>query len=194
MHVPAAPPAPTPDRSAFAQVLAAKLGPGSLTLGQMVDQMVDRMVGQAPGTSSAGAPPVASPMTSPVTSPVTSPGSQAAGDRVIATAARYLGVPYRWGGTDPATGLDCSGFVQRAFADLGVALPRTSAQQAREGVAVASLGDARPGDLVYWRGSPNHVGIYAGDGRMIVAPRSGDVVRFQSLSDRRPPDAIRRIV
>ena len=48
------------------------------------------------------------------------------GERAVAAGRRYLGVPYVWGGTDPATGLDCSGLVQRAFADVGVKLPRVA--------------------------------------------------------------------
>jgi peptidoglycan DL-endopeptidase CwlO len=104
---------------------------------------------------------------------------------VLAAGERYLGVPYKWGGTDPATGFDCSGFVQRAFADVGVSLPRVSVDQARQGTAVPSMDQARPGDLVFWNGDgsrPNHIGIYAGEGRMLVAPRTGDVVRYQDIT------------
>jgi cell wall-associated NlpC family hydrolase len=82
------------------------------------------------------------------------------------------------------------------LADLGVSLPRVSADQARAGSPVASLADAQPGDLVFWRGSggrPNHIAIYAGDGQMLHAPRSGDVVRYQELRTA-PPDAIRRVM
>ena len=53
------------------------------------------------------------------------------GDQVVADARRYLGVPYVWGGTDPAKGLDCSGLVQRVYKDLGIDLPRVSQGQAR---------------------------------------------------------------
>ena len=126
--------------------------------------------------------------------PALAGGDGAAGARVLAAGERYLGVPYRWGGTNPEVGLDCSGFVQRAFADVGVRLPRVSVDQAKAGTAVGSLAEARPGDLVFWHGSgsrPNHIGIYAGDNRMLVAPRTGDVVRYQEMS--RTPDAIRRV-
>ena len=69
------------------------------------------------------------------------------GDQVVADARKYLGIPYVWGGTDPAKGLDCSGLVQRVYADLGIDLPRVSQDQARVGQAVPSLAQARPGDL-----------------------------------------------
>ncbi|GAB3203400.1 hypothetical protein GCM10027261_44780 [Geodermatophilus arenarius] len=115
-------------------------------------------------------------------------------DQAVAAARRYLGVPYAWGGTDPSVGLDCSGLVQRVFADLGIDLPRTSSQQATAGTPVASLAEARPGDLVFFDNSPSrpgidHVGIYVGDGKMIAAPQEGDVVRVQDVGT---PTVIRR--
>ena len=125
----------------------------------------------------------------------TSSGGSAGGHPVIEAASAYLGVPYRWGGTDPSTGLDCSGFVQRAFADVGVGLPRVSADQARAGEAVPSLDQARPGDLVYWSGQgrrANHIGIYLGDGKMMHAPRTGDVVKVDDVREA-PPTTIRRV-
>ncbi|WP_052668807.1 C40 family peptidase [Nitriliruptor alkaliphilus] len=128
-------------------------------------------------------------------SAVASGAGSGRGAAAMQAGERYLGVPYLWGGTDPAKGLDCSGFVQRAFRDIGVQLPRVSVDQGRRGQAVASLAEARPGDLVFWRGDgrrPNHIGIYAGDGRMLVAPRTGDVVRYQAIT--RTPDSIRRVV
>ena len=56
---------------------------------------------------------------------------------VVDAATNYLGVPYLWGGTDPTKGLDCSGFTQRVFADVGITIPRTSSQQATAGSAAA---------------------------------------------------------
>lgn len=114
------------------------------------------------------------------------------GDAVVAAAERYLGVPYVWGGTDPQKGLDCSGLVQRAYADLGVDLPRVSRDQAKVGTPVASLADARPGDLLAFGSPVHHIGIYVGDGKMIEAPRPGLSVRVTELYD--TPSAIRRVL
>src|SRR4051812_32988521 len=66
----------------------------------------------------------------------------AKGDAVVEGARKYLGVPYVWGGTDPAKGLDCSGLVQKVYGELGYDLPRVSHDQAKAGTAVASLADA----------------------------------------------------
>lgn len=116
--------------------------------------------------------------------------------RVVQAAQNYLGVPYLWGGTDPTKGLDCSGFTQRVYADLGITIPRTSSQQATAGTAVASLADARPGDLVFFdnssaRAGIDHVGIYLGNGKMIAAPQEGDVVKVQDVGS---PTVIRRVL
>jgi cell wall-associated NlpC family hydrolase len=115
---------------------------------------------------------------------------------VVAEARKYLGVPYLWGGTDPAKGLDCSGFTQLVYGNVGIDLPRTSSQQATAGSAVASLADARPGDLVFFdhdgsRPGIDHVGIYVGDGTMIAAPQAGEVVKVQDVGN---PSVIRRVL
>jgi peptidoglycan DL-endopeptidase CwlO len=117
----------------------------------------------------------------------------AAGEAVVAKARAYLGVPYVWGGTDPEKGLDCSGLVQRVYADLGYELPRVSYQQATAGRAVeGGLDNARPGDILAFGSPVHHVGIYIGDGQMIEAPRPGLDVRVGPVYE--TPTAIRRIV
>ncbi len=134
------------------------------------------------------------------TTPTARTGTAAAGataeTAVVDAATNYLGVPYLWGGTDPAKGLDCSGFTQRVFADVGITIPRTSSQQATAGTAVASLADARPGDLVFFdnsssRAGIDHVGLYLGNGKMIAAPQEGDVVKVQDVGT---PTVIRRVL
>lgn len=113
-----------------------------------------------------------------------------AGD-VLDIAQQYLGVPYVWGGEDPS-GFDCSGFVQYVFRQVGVDLPRVSGDQAQVGEPVASLAEARPGDLVAFDAPVDHIGIYAGGGKMIVAPKAGDVVKIQDIYE--SPTAIRRVL
>jgi cell wall-associated NlpC family hydrolase len=115
---------------------------------------------------------------------------------VVAEAQKYIGVPYLWGGTDPAKGLDCSGFTQLVYGNLGVDLPRTSSQQATAGRAVASVADARPGDLVFFdhsssRAGIDHVGIYIGNGKMMAAPQPGESVKVQDVGT---PTVIRRVL
>jgi hypothetical protein len=114
------------------------------------------------------------------------------GGDVVEAAKRYLGTPYVFGGTRPESGLDCSGLVQRVYADLGVELPRVAKDQARAGTAVRDLAHARPGDLVAFGSPVDHIGIYLGGNRMLVAPHTGDVVKIQEMAE--PPTAIRRIV
>lgn len=129
--------------------------------------------------------------TLPTTSAAPTYGARS-GDAVVAEARKYLGVPYVWGGTDPDTGLDCSGLVQHVYANLGYDLPRVSGDQARAGRPVASLADAQPGDILAFGSPVHHVGIYIGDGQMIEAPRPGLDVRVGPVYE--TPTAIRRIV
>lgn len=120
------------------------------------------------------------------------------GSEVVAVARRYLGTPYVWGGASPKTGFDCSGLVQYVYHQLGVALPRTSQQQAHVGSPVASLAQASPGDLLIFNspadGADGHVGIYVGGGQMIDAPYTGAVVRQEPVSDAGAPVAIRQVL
>jgi cell wall-associated NlpC family hydrolase len=110
------------------------------------------------------------------------PSGTGAGTRALRAAAAQLGKGYRWGATGPAS-FDCSGLTSFAFRQAGITLPRSSSQQARVGRAVP-LGDLQPGDLVFFYQPVSHVGIYAGDGKMIHAPQTGDVVRYQTVNRR----------
>ena len=104
---------------------------------------------------------------------------------VVAEAMRYLGIPYRYGGTSPIKGLDCSAFVQRVFASRGIRLPRTAAEQARVGLPV-SLSQLQPGDRLYFAIKGNridHCGIYIGNGLFIHASGRHDAVVISSLSE-----------
>lgn len=111
---------------------------------------------------------------------------------VVDVASEYLGIPYVWGGTNPKTGLDCSGFVQNVFARFGIDLPRVSRQQALSGQAVPSIAEARPGDVIAFGEPVDHIAIYVGDNKIIHAPKTGDVVKISSIY--RKPTAIRRLI
>jgi cell wall-associated NlpC family hydrolase len=114
----------------------------------------------------------------------------ATGAGLVEAARRYLGVPYVWGGED-TSGMDCSGLVQRAFADLGVKVPRVAREQMTLGTPVASLAQAVPGDLIVQRGG-GHIGIYVGNGQMLHAPQAGDRVKIGPIYS--TPTAIRRVL
>ena len=120
--------------------------------------------------------------------PAVSRPSVPSAPRVIGTAEDYLGVPYKWGGTSPRTGFDCSGYVRYVYAQQGVQLPRTSREQARAGQGVtARVSSLRQGDLMLFaeQETISHVAIYAGGGRMIHSSSSGGGVRYDDLSTRR---------
>lgn len=119
-------------------------------------------------------------------------GSTPNGADVVSAGVKYLGVPYKWGGTDPSTGLDCSGFVQRAFGDVGITLPRVSRDQAKVGTEVPSLDQARPGDLIAFGQPVDHIAIYAGNGKIVQAPHTGAVVSITPVL--RDIATIRRVI
>lgn len=141
--------------------------------------------------------PISLPLPGPPAIP-TSSSTHASASRTLATADKYLGVPYKWGGTSPRTGFDCSGFVQYVFGKEDVKLPRTSRQQARAGDALParwaalSAGDlvmfAEPGERI------SHVAIYAGKRRIIHASSSGGGVRYDDLDTRRGQWFAKRMV
>lgn len=96
---------------------------------------------------------------------------------IVATAKRYLGAPYLWGGQSPA-GFDCSGFSSYVFAKNGLTLPRVSADQFKAGTPVAKS-RLEAGDLVFfstYKPGPSHLGIYLGDGQFIHASSSKGVI------------------
>jgi cell wall-associated NlpC family hydrolase len=144
------------------------------------------------GVAQEGAMPAwATTGSAPVSGGPRASGS-ADGQAVVDEARKYLGIPYLWGGTDPRKGLDCSGLVQLVYKNLGIDLPRVSYEQARAGRPVASLAEARPGDILAFDSPVDHVGIYIGDGKMIEAPRTGLDVRVMEVYE--TPTAIRRVL
>jgi len=115
--------------------------------------------------------------------------TSASAARVLETADDYVGVPYKWGGTSPETGFDCSGYVRYVFARQGVQLPRTSREQAGAGQGVtARVSQLRQGDIMLFAESRkpiSHVAIYAGGGRIIHSSSSGGGVRYDDLDTKR---------
>jgi cell wall-associated NlpC family hydrolase len=114
------------------------------------------------------------------------------GADIVNDAESYLGVPYVYAGTTRAGGMDCSGLVQTTYKDLGMQLPRISYQQQNVGVAVPSLADAQPGDVLAFGQPAYHVAIYVGNGKMIEAPQPGENVKIANVYP--TPSSIRRIV
>ena len=99
---------------------------------------------------------------------------------VVMLAHQFVGMRYRYGGTSPRTGFDCSGFVMYVYGKLGIQLPHNAAAQFRVGASVPRS-SLRPGDLVFFNGL-GHVGIYVGKGRFIHSPRTGERIRIEYLS------------
>lgn len=89
---------------------------------------------------------------------------------LVNRALSFVGRPYVWGGNDPATGADCSGFTKYLYNEIGITLPRKSYMQAEVDARVA-VADIRPGDLVFYakNGKVYHVAMYIGDGRIVHA-------------------------
>ncbi|HEY8833674.1 MAG TPA: C40 family peptidase [Gemmatimonadaceae bacterium] len=120
--------------------------------------------------------------------PTSTTSASGAARRVVPAAERYIGVPYRYGGTSPESGFDCSGFVQYVYGQQGVDLPRTSRQMAGSGIAVEPTSRSLAvGDLMLFSqgGRISHVAIYAGNGRFIHSSSSGKGVRYDNLGTTR---------
>ncbi|MEM7342050.1 MAG: transglycosylase SLT domain-containing protein [Actinomycetota bacterium] len=120
------------------------------------------------------------------------PQGFSAGQAVVEAAKKHLGVPYLWGGTDAEHGFDCSGLIQDAYRQIGVEMPKWSRHQATMGVEVPSIDEALPGDVLAFGEPVHHVGLYVGDGKMLHAPYTGEVVKIEEID--RPIATIRRIV
>lgn len=104
---------------------------------------------------------------------------------VLSRAVNVLGTPYRWGGSSPSKGFDCSGLVRYAFNDVAaVDLPRTSNAMASGHGQKVERKDLKPGDLLFFNiksRKVNHVAIYLGEDRFIHAPRRGKAVTIDTL-------------
>ncbi|MET7695317.1 NlpC/P60 family protein [Streptomyces sp. NPDC005483] len=97
-------------------------------------------------------------------------------------AQSKIGSPYVYGASGPSS-FDCSGLTSWAFAQAGVSIPRTSQAQASYGTQIYSRSDLKVGDLVIFYGDRHHVGFYAGNDQVLHAPRTGTVVRYESINN-----------
>jgi cell wall-associated NlpC family hydrolase len=106
------------------------------------------------------------------------------GERAVALAQQFVGVPYVWGGAAPS-GFDCSGLVMFVYRQLGVGLPHFSGSQWYSGRRLAP-DELQPGDIVFFdmnASGPGHEGLYVGGGKFIEAPHTGASVRISDLFD-----------
>ena len=131
-----------------------------------------------PTTAAVQAAPVAAPT--------------AAAQVAVDTALAQLGKPYVWGGAGPNV-YDCSGLTQYAYGAAGTYLPHSSRMQSGHGVPVSSA-NLQPGDLLFFYSPVSHVGMYIGNGQMVHAPTSGDVVKVVDLAYMPGLTAARRLV
>ena len=138
------------------------------------------------GGKSTGTEPSAEALYGSSNNSSSSSGSTASGltgQQVIDFAKKFLGIPYKWGGTTPA-GFDCSGFVYYVYNSLGYKMPRMIADMNRQGVYVAKS-QLQAGDVVIFQNTYasglSHVGLYVGDGKFIHSPNSRSVVSYADL-------------
>ncbi|MDA0174892.1 C40 family peptidase, partial [Solirubrobacter taibaiensis] len=105
----------------------------------------------------------------------------------ITEASKHMGTAYKWGGSTPQTGFDCSGLMQWSYAQSGIQIPRVTYTQieAPNGTEIADRGALKPGDLVFFaaNGDVHHVGMFLGGDKFLHAPSTGDVVKVSSLSE-----------
>src|SRR4051794_18202231 len=146
-----------------------------------------RIGGAAPPAAGGGA--AAAPSGAAADAVASAAGGGRAGAHALAAlkeAEKYKGTAYRWGGSTPQTGFDCSGLVQWAYAKAGIQLPRvTDAQFTAGNGSPVDRSHLRPGDLVFFGrpGNIYHVGISMGGDNFLHAPKTGDVVKAPSLRD-----------
>ena len=136
--------------------------------------------------------PVPTPAPTPAPAPVPAPaqpappassGASPKIQSILATADKFVGTPYLWGGTTP-DGFDCSGFVQYVYRQNGYNITRTTYTQWDNDGTFVAWEDMKPGDLMYFGteyGQPSHVGMYVGGGKMIHSPHTGDVVKYCTI-------------
>lgn len=129
---------------------------------------------------SAPAPSTPAPAPAPLPPPPPPPPTSGGAAGAIAAAKTQIGRMYRYGGSSPSTGFDCSGLMMWSWAQVGVSLPRTSRGQFA-GTQRIPMSQIQPGDLVFYGSPVYHVGMYVGGGMMIDSPRTGKPVSIRPI-------------
>ncbi|WP_371659496.1 C40 family peptidase [Streptomyces sp. NBC_00280] len=216
--------AQTVQKSGFPEAYA-KWEPLATALQQAIEPLLSKAGGTSPSPSPSGSGSTGTPPASTAGGCTSGgdgtdfgtipPGAVPAGYKIpadappkVQTAIRWalgqLDTPYQWGGSctdshgpDPMGRCDCSSLMQQSYKAAGVALTRTTYTQVKEGKPV-SVDALRPGDLVFTEGTaevPEHVGMVVGQGLIVNAPHTGDVVRLATLASWKPQIlAARRVV
>ncbi len=128
--------------------------------------------------------------TLPTTVSASTSGSSSKGQQVVNYAKKFVGNPYRWGGTSLTKGADCSGFVQSVYKHFGKKLPRTSYSQRKVGTKVSSLKKAKAGDIICYSG---HVAIYMGNNKIVHASTRKTGIKISNNAAYRKIVSIRRV-
>jgi cell wall-associated NlpC family hydrolase len=151
----------------------------------------ERAQSSSAGSSSAGSSSSSSAAAAPAAPAAAAPAAGGAAATAVRTALAQQGKPYVWAAAGPSS-FDCSGLVQYAYAAAGISLPHSSSAQARMGTAVTRA-QLQPGDLIAFYSPVSHIGIYIGNGQMVHAPTSGDVVKVASIDVMGSITAMRRL-
>ncbi|MHB0871043.1 MAG: LysM peptidoglycan-binding domain-containing protein [Chloroflexota bacterium] len=173
-------------RASVIQVANGLLDPDRLKIGQALaipgGKAPAATTAPAPRLAPAPAPAPAAPEPAPAPAP-----AGGGGDQIAAISQKYLGYRYVWGGTSPASGFDCSGFVWYVYKQAGISIPRAPLGGQLGAGPRVSRDQLLPGDLIFWQNTYtaglSHVGIYLGGGRFINAESEAVGVQIRSLND-----------
>lgn len=110
-----------------------------------------------------------------------STGNASLGQQIASYGLQFVGNPYVYGGTSLTDGTDCSGFVKSVYSHFGISMPRTSGEQGSTGRSVGSIGNAQPGDIVWYSG---HIAIYIGNGNVVHASNEKEGIKVSNASYR----------
>jgi peptidoglycan DL-endopeptidase CwlO len=176
-------------RAAAADAAARAAAADAAARASQAASRAERTQASSASSSSAGSSSASTAAAAPAAVAPAAAGGAAA--TAVSTALAQQGKPYVWAAAGPSS-FDCSGLVQYAYAAAGISLPHSSSAQARMGTAVTRA-QLQPGDLIAFYSPVSHIGIYIGNGQMVHAPTSGDVVKVASIDVMGSITAMRRL-